>query len=763
MKNKSLHAITFIILTLASLPLLAGTYWVSNNGMATWAACQSTTPLSGTSCCTIGTANKNAVAGDTVYLRGGTFTISGNNVQAIFPAHSGTDIDHRIIFKAYNGETSIFMKGTGTDISAVWLEGNSYIKIDGIIFKNFSRWGQVYASSHHNEILNCTFAGDTGEEGFQGFRMYANCAGGGPINNCNVTHNWIHNNKFSRMHTYPANQSCIEGTDLLRIGLDYDQGQNSPNDNFNTVEDNIFEYAGHACFDNYGMYTVFRNNTMHNEPWIPDFSGGTCRNDSSEYTDPKNRGKYGHRNFQLSEDHARLATYVLVEGNRAGYASPNPANSGASNLELAAPRNILRYNYFYGAMLRGIYFKYATKETPGKGGRGCTDNRIYNNTIFHNGYGYNWDIVDPDNDDRNGIKVLSITLYNVIKNNIVYDSGHKPDIYNPGNVATMVGNWETPNGDPKFINPDISDPTSLTLPDLGLQSGSGTINAGAHLTLAVGAGNSSIALTVVDALYFQDGSWGSDLARIYGNFQADWIAVGSVNNVAQIKSINYTNNNITLKSPLTWADQAPIWLFKDSSGKQVLYGSAPDIGAYEYVPVQAQTINLIAGWNWISFNMLPANLSLDSVFSGILTRIEQLKTQDQSTIRSGSAWKGDLTNMSGIGQYKMYKVKVSTACILNVTGTADLSANPIHLGGGWNWVAYLPTSAMSITTALASISGQVLGVKSLTQSATYNGSSWSNTFDMQPGQGYAIKMSAPGILTYPAAASVKLNQQRRKQ
>jgi hypothetical protein len=165
-----------------------------------------------------------------------------------------------------------------------------------------------------------------------------------------------------------------------------------------------------------------------------------------------------------------------------------------------------------------------------------------------------------------------------------------------------------------------------------------------------------------------------------------------------------------------------------------------------------QTFSLAAGWNWISFNVLPADLSLNAVFSGILIQVDQVKTQTQSVIRNAGAWKGDLANMSGIGQYKMYKVKVSTVCTLTVTGTAFLSATPIALAGGWNWVAYLPTAAMPIATALDSINGQVQEIKSLTQSATYNGTTWSGAFDMQPGQGYAIKMSGPGTLTYPAAA-----------
>jgi hypothetical protein len=50
-----------------------------------------------------------------------------------------------------------------------------------------------------------------------------------------------------------------------------------------------------------------------------------------------------------------------------------------------------------------------------------------------------------------------------------------------------------------------------------------------------------------------------------------------------LKSIDYGSNVITLEEPMTWNAQAPIWLFCNSSrGKDVLLGTAPDIGAHEY-------------------------------------------------------------------------------------------------------------------------------------------------------------------------------------
>lgn len=76
----------------------AGTYWVDNNGTeTTWANCQNVSPMSGTSACTLATANKYASAGDTVYLRAGTYNISGNGIN---PTNSGSS-GNRITFEAY--------------------------------------------------------------------------------------------------------------------------------------------------------------------------------------------------------------------------------------------------------------------------------------------------------------------------------------------------------------------------------------------------------------------------------------------------------------------------------------------------------------------------------------------------------------------------------------------------------------------------------------------------------------------------------------
>ena len=68
----------------ADLHSLDATYWVSPDGQAAWGSCSGVLPLEGLSACALSTANTNAIAGDTVFLRGGTYTN-----QEIRPDHAG--------------------------------------------------------------------------------------------------------------------------------------------------------------------------------------------------------------------------------------------------------------------------------------------------------------------------------------------------------------------------------------------------------------------------------------------------------------------------------------------------------------------------------------------------------------------------------------------------------------------------------------------------------------------------------------------------
>lgn len=746
----------------------AGTYWASPTGAATWGNCASATPLSGTAACSRTTVLANAQAGDTVYFRSGTYTISasGLDYEGIKSTNSGS-AGNLITYSAYNNESVIITSNNTTSTYGVYLNGNSYIKITGFTFQDIATWGYVVGSSHHNEISYSSFTSTGGKEAGNGLMISATLVGTcATTKNCWNTHNWIHHNTLSKkMGADP----CAEGVDLIRIGSGYTIGQYEDANNYNTIEDNILSYAAHTPIDNYGQYNVIRNNTIHNEPWITtctvgqtgkeisydtssssvaigtgdktftvsagktystgspvgvispsdhsksmqgvvkSYSGTTLvitvsgtagtgtysdwivsKGNYPYYETASYSGNYGHRNLQLTDDYGRDGTYVLVEGNRLGHASNNPGNGGPMNLDLAAPKNIVRYNAIFNGMSSGIYFKYAsadltsiitsstaltiatgaqtftiptglhltngqtfrawsqadktkamtgtvTSYTSGtgelvtnvtavngsgtvsdwqifwNGASGGVNNRVYNNTIYHNGNGYDWRAYGNENVGYSGQGIAqanaagSGSTLNIIKNNIIYDNKEgvvcSEDLYN-GDSSTdqcSAQAWDTVinnlTSDPVFVNPDLTDTDSTTLPNLSLQASSGAINGGTYLTQANGSGTNSTTLIVDDAMYFQDGTWGSSLATtsagLGGTFQADWVAVGSVGNMAQISSINYATNTITLASPLTWADDANVWLYKKSDGTRVLYGLAPDYGAYEsnypkYLPWRIQ-------------------------------------------------------------------------------------------------------------------------------------------------------------------------------
>ncbi len=172
-------------------------------------------------------------------------------------------------------------------------------------------------------------------------------------------------------------------------------------------------------------------------------------------------------------------------------------------------------------------------------------NNIYNNTTRDGGYVYN---------------VSADAAPFEAHNNLAYNAGTTNLFANPikSEIDVILGK------DPLFVSPT----------NLALQSGSPAIDKGGYLTkVAAGDSGSGTTLLVEDANLFQDG---------WNGIGKDWIAVGSTANTVQIASINYAANTIYLSSSISRTPGAPVYLAKDSSGRQLLYGTAPDIGAIEY-------------------------------------------------------------------------------------------------------------------------------------------------------------------------------------
>lgn len=513
---------------------------------------------SGTACtdvapCALSYANASAEAGDVVYLKTGTYSTL-TDVGVINPSNSGS-AGNVIHFTASPSASPVVAPAT---YWAIALQGKDYIKISNIDFTGANRFFYIGNGADYNEITGCTFAESGSDYYSTGIITYLTTAGTGCTGS---THNWIHGNTFTK---YGYLSGCDDlGT--IRIAADPSVACESapdPSDN-NTVEDNVFSYGGHDTFDLGGKYNVLRNNVFHNEEAYYVDPGG-CTNSPTS-------GKFGNRTIITSDYGAGSTQYNLIEGNRAGHAGTPPDDDGAFAIENAAAYSLIRYNYLLGAGAAGYEGK--TQQT------GYSDYvRFYNNTLYANGLG--------DADIGAGWKYAAVLECDgathpgngVIKNNIFYGNANDSVSYTGTDCRganTISDNLAT---DPSFVNTSMTDKTSLTLPNLTLQAGSGAIDGATSLTLANGAGNNTVTLIVDDALYFQDGTWGASISDI----QADWIAIGTVGNMVQISSIDYATNTVTLSSAKTWADDAPIWLYKKSDGERVLYGDAPDYGAHEH-------------------------------------------------------------------------------------------------------------------------------------------------------------------------------------
>jgi hypothetical protein len=534
--------------------------------------------------CALSYANANAAAGDLIYLRGGTYATtlapanSGNCTPPSFPDSC------RIRFAAYTAETPIITSSN----DGLLIDGKSYIKVDGIkvLDTPFGKyWMMITNGASYNEVLNSTFTQTTTASAYA----------------CNInegsTHNWFHHNTI---YNEGPSGTCVEGAGLLKIGS-ATVGDHTAN--YNTIEDNTLYHGSHDTLSVHTLYGVYRNNHVYNDGFLT--NPGGCY--IGPHTGNPSNSKYAHRNFVFDSpaEGGTTPEYNLIEGNRIGYATVNPANEGAEQIVFYVPNHIARYNALYGGDAQGFYFKEGVK---------ASNNHVYNNTLYKNGQ-----YTGPNGD--NAIATIAMVFevatpdqMNKVKNNLMYGNFNLTNPYfglkdwaqkgggDPAEDQVIVNNWCdgtvdgvlcTANGDPKFTEPTITDMTSAVLPNLSLQADSDAINRGVSLTTAHGAGSTSSTLIVHDALYFQDGTWGSTLTRILGTLAADWIAIGTVANVHQISSINYATNTITLATTTTWADDAEIWLYKKSDGVQVLYGSAPDYGAYEYVTIVPAVQNII--------------------------------------------------------------------------------------------------------------------------------------------------------------------------
>ena len=168
------------------------------------------------------------------------------------------------------------------------------------------------------------------------------------------------------------------------------------------------------------------------------------------------------------------------------------------------------------------------------------------------------------------------------------------------------------------------------------------------------------------------------------------------------------------------------------------------------------SIELVAGWNWISFNVAPEDNSLSGILESLGSDAEFVASLSSGTSTNytsqGGDWYGSLEILEPT---QMYKIKMVVPATLTITGIpVDLGSAPISLIAGWNWIGYLPQNPGALNVALESLGTDAEFVASQSDGTSTNysaqGGDWYGTLQtLEPGNGYLLQMLAPGELVYP--------------
>ena len=161
-----------------------------------------------------------------------------------------------------------------------------------------------------------------------------------------------------------------------------------------------------------------------------------------------------------------------------------------------------------------------------------------------------------------------------------------------------------------------------------------------------------------------------------------------------------------------------------------------------------QTIHLVEGWNLISFNVLPENMSMINIVQPLIDEGSLEIMKNEST---GVLWPeysidtiGDMNTTEG------YKIKITQNTTLSVIGIPVELPADIPLTEGWNIMGYPvsePRDALDVLQPLIDEGSLIIVTDNSNSKVYFDGDMWVNEIgDFQPNAGYHIKINADTTL-----------------
>ena len=170
------------------------------------------------------------------------------------------------------------------------------------------------------------------------------------------------------------------------------------------------------------------------------------------------------------------------------------------------------------------------------------------------------------------------------------------------------------------------------------------------------------------------------------------------------------------------------------------------ISTLDFISSETQTLSISPGWSIISTYIDPFESNIDSIF--------QLIQQEVIIIKNDSGliyW--PLYGVNNIGNISVedgYQINMTSSQNIDIVGVlVDPQNFPIQISSGWSIIGYTRTSPAAIASMLSGISSNINIVKNGAGQIYWPQFGINSIGNMNPGEGYQIKMNNAAILTYP--------------
>ncbi|MBW2990494.1 right-handed parallel beta-helix repeat-containing protein [Candidatus Woesearchaeota archaeon] len=559
---------------------LGDTYYVAKSGCSDSGPGTESEPW-----CTIQKAANTLQAGETVFIKAGTYN------EQVSPVNSGTE-DNYITYSAYQNDIVSIVD----NYFPIYVLGDkSYLKFANLELQAIGNndWSAAFraresgsTAPHHLILENLTLKGeepmsaDDRQFGvlLQAFETPITDI---TIKNCQVINNNHHGifvyGMIYRVDIGPNNHISNNGWGLgspetphyahgIEIHSEYPGNQTKGARDIKIFENEIDHNDMQGIRPAWCRRIHIKDNYLH-------YNGATGINLENQVNESVIENNIAEYNVQVYSYETGTwldeSNYVVIQNNIFRHNKFGFMTQGSSQI-------IIRNNEIYENN-RGVSDIYQAQGAYIRWG-------TYDNILVHNTFYENCDQTGAFGDLTIG-RVNNV-VRPTVKNNIIseanclYDlwvnleTDYTSDYNNYYNTKPLNINWkDSAMNWPQYVSASGQDTHSINENPLfenpgsgnfNLQSNSPCIDKGTFLTTVTSSSGSGTSLQVEDARYFTDGM---------GIIEGDLIKVGT-NPLNRITDVDYSTNTITLEQSITW-----------NNGDAVTYpyyGTAPDIGAIEY-------------------------------------------------------------------------------------------------------------------------------------------------------------------------------------